>query len=398
MSESEIRTAAGKLKDNKSSFSDKIKNEMIKSSLNELMPVYLKLFNTVLDLGTMPQMWCDGLITPIFKCGTKSDPSNYGGICISSCIRKLFCSILNQRLLKHVDLNNILHKSQIGFLANNRTADHVLTLRTLIDKYVYCHKEKIYACFVDFRKTFDSVWHDGLLFKLSKINVQGKFYSLIKSLYSKSTCSVRIGNNKTRSFQYARGVRRGCILSPLLFNLYLENYDFPCISLSDSIVNRYIGIMKNKYVSYWNQTLQQSQKLSFYCTIKDEYSPSPYLALTRKNSSRKALVRFRISSHQLRIETGRYEKIPRDERICYFCSGNKIEDENHFLLDCKAYSQIRDTFFSKLETKIPDFKSLSHDTLISLLINSSDYLINGQLVSFISQCFELRTKLISMNE
>ena len=148
----------------------------------------------------------------------------------------------------------------------------------------------------------------------------------------------------------------------------------------------------------WYQTLQQSQKLSFYCTIKDDYSSRPYLVLTRKSPSRKALVRFRISSHQLRIETGRYEKIPRDERICYFCTGNKIEDENHFLLDCKAYSQIRDIFFSKLETKIPDFKSLSHDTLISLLMNSSDYLINCQLVSFISQCFELRTKLISMNE
>ena len=155
--------------------------------------------------------------------------------------------------------------------------------------------------------------------------------------------------------------------------------------------------MKNKYVSYWNQTLQRSQKLTFYCTIKDDYSPSPYLVLTRKNPSRIALVRFRISSHQLRNETGRYEKIPRDERIRYFCTGNKIEDENHFLLYCKAYSQIRDTFFSKLETKIPDFKSLSHDTLISLLMNSSDYLINCQLVSFISQCFELRPKLISMN-
>ena len=107
-------------------------------------------------------------------------------VCISSCIGKLFCSILSQRLLKHVDLNNILHKSQIGFLANNRTADHVLTLRTLIDKYVHCHKEKIYACFVDFRKAFDSVWHDGLLYKLSKINVQGKFYSLIKSLSARS--------------------------------------------------------------------------------------------------------------------------------------------------------------------------------------------------------------------
>ena len=60
-----------------------------------------------------------------------------------------------------------------------------------------------------------------------------------------------------------------------------------------------------------------------------------YLVWTRKNPSRKALVRFRISSHQLRIETGRYEKIPRNERICYFCTSNKIEDENHFLLDIR---------------------------------------------------------------
>ena len=100
---------------------------------------------------------------------------------------------------------------------------------------------------------------------------------------------------------------------------YDLNYDFSCNSLSDSIVNRYIGIMKNKYVSYWNQTLQQSQKLSFYCTIKDDYSSSPYLGLTRKNPSRKALVKFRISRHQLRIETGRYEKIPRNERIVFLC-------------------------------------------------------------------------------
>ena len=110
--------------------------------------------------------------TLIFKSGTKNDPSNYRGICISSCLGKLFCSILNQRRLEHVQLLDILHKSQIGFLANNRTADHVLTLRTLIDKYVNCHQTKVYACFVDFRKAFDSVWHDGLLYKLLKINIR----------------------------------------------------------------------------------------------------------------------------------------------------------------------------------------------------------------------------------
>ena len=70
----------------------------------------------------------------------------------------------------------------------------------LIDKYVHCYKEKIYASFVDFRKAFGSVWHDGLLYKLSKINVQGKFDRLIKGLYTKCTCSVRIGNNKRDLF------------------------------------------------------------------------------------------------------------------------------------------------------------------------------------------------------
>ena len=226
ITELEIRTVSKKLKNNKSPFSDKIKNEMIKSSLNQLMPVYLKLFNAVLSSGTMPQTWCGGLITPIFKSGTKNDPSNYRGICISSCLGKLFCSILNQRLLEHVQSLDILHKSQIGFLANNRTADHVLTLRTLIDKYVNCHQTKVYACFVDFRKAFDSVWHDGLLYKLLKINIRGNFYNVIKSLHSNSTSSVRNGNSQTRSFQYARGVRQGCILSPLLFNLYVNDLAF----------------------------------------------------------------------------------------------------------------------------------------------------------------------------
>ena len=75
---------------------------MIKSAVNELMPDYPKLFNTVLDSGYVPQTLCNGIITPIFKRGIESDLSNYRGICISSCLGKLFCSIFNLRLLDHV--------------------------------------------------------------------------------------------------------------------------------------------------------------------------------------------------------------------------------------------------------------------------------------------------------
>ena len=100
ITEAEIRIAVKKLKNNKSPYSDKIRNEMIKTSLSEMILVYQKLFNNILDSGSMPQMWCGGLITPIFKSGGRNDPSNYRGICVPSCLGK-FNSL------------NILHKSQI---------------------------------------------------------------------------------------------------------------------------------------------------------------------------------------------------------------------------------------------------------------------------------------------
>ena len=188
---------------------------MIKASLNSLMPVSIKLFNLILQSGKMADIWCQGLITPIYKSGDKSDPTNYRGICVSSCLGKLFSSISNHRLYLYFEENKILHNSQIGFLPENRTADHVFTLRTLINKYVHYHKEKVYACFVDFRKSFRLRLAQGVVLQLLNINIGGHFYNLIKTLYCSFTCSIRIGENKTRSFSYSRGVREGCILSPL---------------------------------------------------------------------------------------------------------------------------------------------------------------------------------------
>ena len=72
-----------------------------------------------------------------------------------------------------------MKSNEIGFRKGFRTADHVLTLKTLMDKYLSENK-KLYFCFVDFRKAYDSTWHEALFKKLSGYGVSINFVSLLR--------------------------------------------------------------------------------------------------------------------------------------------------------------------------------------------------------------------------
>ena len=56
---------------------------------------------------------------------------------------------------------------------------------------------KVYSCFIDFRKAYDSVWHEGMCAKLESLNINGKFLEIIKNMYEKSNGAVKIQNNIT---------------------------------------------------------------------------------------------------------------------------------------------------------------------------------------------------------
>ena len=77
--------------------------------------------------------------------------------------------------------------------------------------------------FIDFKKAFDRVWHTGLLRVLQHYNVRRKLVSLIQSLYSRAVSAVRVGSDVSGWFNQTVGVRQGCILSPDLFNVFLEH-------------------------------------------------------------------------------------------------------------------------------------------------------------------------------
>ena len=96
-----------------------------------------KLFNDILDSGTFPTHWNIGVIKPIYKRkGDKRSPANYRGITLTSCLGKLFTSILQSRLNKFIEQHNILNPEQFGFRPNSRTTDSLFFLQQLLNKYL----------------------------------------------------------------------------------------------------------------------------------------------------------------------------------------------------------------------------------------------------------------------
>lgn len=240
---SEISEHIKNLKLKKACGQDNISNEMLKHSSPYIIQTLAKLFNLVLLSGSSPETWSEGLITPMYKKGDKFEPNNYLGICVGSNLAKLFCNIINSRIVTFLTQHNILNKSQIGFLPKQRTSDHIYSLHTLINKNCKGKQRKIFSCFIDFKKAFDSIWHDGLLYKLLQIGIGGKTFDIIQSMYENSRCADKLGDFRTILFQQGRGVRQGCALSPTLFNIYindlaetLERSSVPGLALHDSEV------------------------------------------------------------------------------------------------------------------------------------------------------------------
>ena len=89
-----------------------------------------------------------------------------------------------------------------------------------------CKRQTVHLLYRLQEKAFDSVWHDGLFYKLLHYKIGGNFFDLIRNLYSKTKCLIKNADQRTEFFDYQKGVRQGCILSPMSFNLYLNEIPF----------------------------------------------------------------------------------------------------------------------------------------------------------------------------
>ena len=95
------------------------------------------------------------------------------------------------------------------------------SLRILCDRYLQ-HQQDLFHVFVDFKKAFDRVWHAALWSTMKLYNINANQITVIESLYSKATSAVYFNGSVGEWFRTTAGVRQGCLLSPTLFNIFLE--------------------------------------------------------------------------------------------------------------------------------------------------------------------------------
>ena len=221
--EQEVRKQIQRLKNGKACGIDAIVNEFIKSSPPEMVALLVKFFNLILISETMPSNWSIGVIIPIFKNkGTQTDPGNYRGITLLSCLGKLFTGLINQRLSKFLDSNGLLGEEQAGFREGYSTMDHTLTLNLIIEFLLSKHK-RLYCAFIDYHKAFDTVDRTHLWTKLFSTGIHGRILNVVKSIYKEAQSCVRHNGEVSQLFPCNNGVRQGDNLSPLLFSIYLND-------------------------------------------------------------------------------------------------------------------------------------------------------------------------------
>ena len=120
-----------------------------------------------------------------------NNPDNYRGITLLSHMSKLFTSILNERLLSWGDLNSVVTDAQFGFKPGSGTRDAIFVLHSLISKTLM-EKKRLYCCFVDYRKAFNGIQQNKMLYKLMKYGIKGKLFNIIKSMDSDSKSCVKM--------------------------------------------------------------------------------------------------------------------------------------------------------------------------------------------------------------
>ena len=202
---------------------DGLPAELLKLGLQQDRTILLdfhRLTTLIWREGKVPQQWKGAVITIHHKKGDKTECGNYRGISLVSQAGKVLFKVVARRLSAYCESKGLLPEEQCGFRQNRSTTDmmSVVRRRQEIGRKTGV---SLFMCFIDLQKAYDTVDRTLLWQVLTRIGVPPQMLAVIQQFHDgMSTCVRPNGGVCSDWFEVEQGLRQGCVLSPLLFNIF----------------------------------------------------------------------------------------------------------------------------------------------------------------------------------